>query len=147
MEIELKHLAPYLPYELTGVFTFQGKKQPGIWRLCNLSSSGSIQVIRSTKTRVRSECSRPIYEFKPLLYPMSFLFKEIEVDGRKIIPINALKQLYGWDYLFSQLYGKKETFNIYALKYASLQKLFEWNFDVFNLIPEGLALNKLDYIK
>jgi len=82
-------------------------------------------------------------DFKPLLLPLSELTETVTINGKSFIPINALKGLYGWDYLWDDVHIGKQPFNVFALRYASVIKLIEWHFDVFNLIPTGLALNKL----
>jgi hypothetical protein len=110
------------------------------------------------------------YDLKPILRPLSDLTKEIEVDGNKFIPIIELACLNGAfgndkdrlyveekyfrseneivyfvnyhtggdedDYILSISYG-----SIWCTGYQIVQKLFEWHFDVFGLIDQGLAID------
>ena len=70
MKLELKHLAPYLPYELKYFF------------------KGSVQEIRTLES---GDLGKIMLEWfneskKPILRPLSDLTEEIEVNGNKFIP-------------------------------------------------------------
>lgn len=131
-KLELKHLAPYLPYEL---------------KMCCPNSNIKIQVLKpfdiggymldflNTSTR------------KPILRPLSDLTKEIEHNGEIFIPIDYLKNNYSGFYFDSnpELLIKSNNTNLYISLQWSVEfynKLLEWHFDVFSLIEKGLAIDK-----
>ena len=159
-QLELKHLAPYLPYGLK-MYAASGKpkRRSEIEVLTTLNYHTLVSVLRR----------------KPILHPLSDLTKEIEVNGEKFVPIVFIGEMlgyklskfevdgqteYGWDqksYDDSQGYsfGWWQDGGCFAVWYDcingdpidtvldinTMQKLFEWHFDVFNLIPEGLAID------
>lgn len=123
MKLELKHLAPYLPYQLKLLVERQGKfnneaniTQVEDWKMQDLDAPFS--------KRYR------VVSCKPLLIPLSELKNTIE-----FMP----SSLEDW------ADGKLKCV-ITDLPYCILVILFERHFDVFDLIPAGLALNKLDHI-
>jgi len=164
--MELKHIAPYLPYKTIGI-----SKQGTFFYLstgCNMRGNGIED--RDIGTWVSNG-------IKPILHPLSDLTKEIEVNGEKFVPIVKIWESidefksrklefdldnggYGWcegedneGYEFS--YDEKlMAFGVYADYkesgdnmlyslggYKDVQKLIEWKFDVFNLIEKGEAIN------
>lgn len=129
MKLELKHLAPYLPY---GLKLFGGIRQ------------------------VEYEMNFSILEYMinndtlliPILRPISDLTKEIEVNGERFIPANIFWIEYGggcqgvsknkWksEFIDNILYSPITT-----LPFGVIQKLFEWHFDCFDLLSNNLAIN------
>ena len=65
---------------------------------------------------------------KPILRPLSDLTKEIDVNGEKhqmwlLVPHgNSINDVFSW-------------------QYKNIKTLFEWHFDVFGLIENGLAID------
>jgi hypothetical protein len=125
MKLELDHLVPYLPYKLNGIWS----QKKGIWYLANLSTAGSAQFIKTTKTTVTSICQQPIEEFKPLLLPISELYNHPADEEIN----NVCNGFIGVKY-----------FHVNDCPYNSFQVLVKHHFDVFKLIDAGLALNKLE---
>jgi hypothetical protein len=127
MGLTVEHLAPYLPYELTGVWIPPGKKTGKVWRMANLSSGNSIFMIRSTKTTVRAD-ARPLNEFKPLLIPLSAL--TVADCGS-----------YG--------YNDIESFVGYIksghMDHRIWLDMVKAHYDVFGLIEQGLAIDKTTF--
>lgn len=135
-KLELKHLAPYLPYGLQVRWDHYRESEPTFVMTCkNLS-----------------DIEHDRYELCPLLRPLSDLTKEIEHNGEKIIAFNYILE---WCAEYKKRYpGRKildngangwaitESIKPTSLSYTSIQPLFEWHFDVFNLIESGLALDK-----
>lgn len=129
--LELKHLAPYLPYSLEFNCDFNG-----------------IQLM--TGLFVTEEDREPLVEFKgycacindtthkPILRPLSDLTKEIEIDGEKITPYDKLNYKptikHVSDYPFS--YN-----DLQFISHYSFQLLIEWHFDIFGLIEKGFAID------
>ncbi len=123
MKLELKHLAPYLPYGLnlkinTPFGTTDRKFEIDCGHDFNLHLS---------------ECN-----IKPILRPLSDLTKEIEVNGEKFVPYEMLNYKptikHVADYPFSFI-------DLQYISYYSFDCLLEWHFDVFGLIENGLAID------
>lgn len=137
MKVELKHLAPYLPYGLTGI----SKEQYfGIETVVGYSTYGKEKSIELT-TNIDAII---IEEFKPILRPLSDLTKEIEHNGEKFVPIDWFENKYYTLDLHKQCKRLLEEDGenwIYQSDYMLVEHLFEWHFDVFGLIPEGLAID------
>ena len=76
---------------------------------------------------------------KPLLRSLDSLTKPITVkgynDGKEFVPVNKLKHIYGWEYIWSYCSNKQEEFNVNAISFASIKLLLQWHFNIFNL-PE-----------
>lgn len=151
MKLELKHLAPYLPYGLE----LQILQHPfGI-------------VPRKLELDCGHDFNYHLQEgnVKPILRPIEDLIKEIEIDGLKFIPIMVLfggenykEYNFTIDILEKPFFGKKIEISVkdlgspcvtFGLKnplnnilnYQNWELLFKWHFDVFELIEKGLAIN------
>lgn len=168
MKLELKHLAPYLPYRL---------RMAG----CESVMDGII-----LERFVRGE-----WDIIPILRPLSDLTKEIEINGDRFVPMRYLSEEYIMKLtdanglvlsapkypIFkceNQVYEDKihcfcewvepedeiirfeydNRFNRFAKRSNTrnrpvgvghqlemFQKLFQWHFDVFGLIENNLAIN------
>ena len=184
MKLELKHIAPYLPYGLKMKFTSTNEvdklSNEDIVILKQIDEGGIC--VNGYKTNNKS--------YKPILRPLSDLTKEIEVNGEKFVPIVELAKIHGIDFEIKtikteygtivcyseislhptdntpfsreffeldlsdccfdfgfEIFGENE-FDICETSYFPIrnqlelfQKLFEWNFDVFGLIEQGLAID------
>lgn len=144
--MKIKHLAPYLPYDLKVVFEAD-EHEHTLVGLVNWSNE--IMVLSPFNDYGRSN----IKNCKPILRPLSDLTKEIEHKGVKIIPIDYFE--IGDDYNYIVDYGQGNVKLIGLLKdmaehnfiqisymnYGVIIKLFEWHFDVFGLIENGLAID------
>lgn len=122
--LELKHLAPYLPYELKV--------------LCE--NQVYIMTIGNLKNHLEE-----IVNIKPILRPLSDLTKQMEIDGLKTIPTFELERIYPE---FGFAVREIATTDVDILKieitsipYKIMEQLFEWHFDVFGLIDAGLAID------
>ena len=74
MKIELKHIAPYLPSQLTyWNANLKHEKEIGLSNVYLLFSNAHLKII---------------------LRPLSDLLKEVEIDGKKFVPIDKLKATY-----------------------------------------------------
>ena len=137
--LEVKHIVPFAPYGLKGenkstkekyylhgidvvqkmVYVYDGGVIPG-WLIINL--------------------------FRPYLYPLSWLTKEIEHNGGKFVPMEKIDAWFLKVFKIIKKSGiqntKAGTQGLFAQPYEVIEKLFEWHFDVFGLIPEGLAIDK-----
>jgi len=180
MKLELKHLSPYLPYEIR----------------CKMNGNGNIETLNGLSVSWAYfsflNDNYEFYEFKPILRPLSDLTKEIEYNGEKFVPIVELLKIiqtdqkwnltakynildiksdigglggeyysirYSWeaandvrvvaDLIYDTLFNrftlrqKEPIEKCQWLRYDVLEeKLLEWNFDKFKLIPAGLAISK-----
>lgn len=155
MKLGLKHLAAYLPYNLQLLFEKSGR----ITAMIGCYQSDNLHIIDYNDG---SDYNLTIWNFKPILHPLSDLTKEIEVNGEIFIPIDKIKaellgvdwlvfgeSKYGWTGFIDQsnnsqanhipIYMKNEIMD--ECSYLFYQKLCEWHFDLFGLIDAGLAVN------
>ena len=124
MKLEFKHLAPYLPHNIE--FLDNGKPETIIgWKDdriyiddCHKSGYCRIDEINTL-----------------LLRPLSDLTEEIEVNGEVFVPYDTPVFVR---HRMNSLHPK--NINIVGMSYWCVEKLFEWHFDVFRLIDEGLAV-------
>ena len=136
MKLELKHLTSYLPYELKGFCTddLQGVEiMNGLQKI----SDSCIEVISD------KEPMDLIY-FKPILFPLSSLTKEITINGETFVPIYKIYEFEQWDTdELEEIINDGTIEGIYSdldlITYSQTERLFEWKIDVFGLIEAGLA--------
>lgn len=125
MKLELKHLAPYLPYGL---------------KVTNGNEVVEIVVENLRMALLNSD------EFKLILHPLSSLTKEIEHDGERFVPIETkpLSLYYrNGSFYVGDDYGAHEVSAKHGdLPYCIFEKLIEWHFDVFGLIDAGIAIER-----
>ena len=127
MKLELKYLSPYLPYDVRiARFTANDKFKRVEYSL----RAGNLQEV------VRCD------NLKPILRPLSDLNKEIEVNGQKFIPINWVENQYPNLDLHNQCkFILDDESWINQCEYLLIQHLFEWHYDIFNLIENNLAID------
>lgn len=139
MKLELKHLAPYLPYKL------KVKTKIGNLILCQLNNStkwnawfyfcrnskNKNQLYNFNNLKNADGIGRGflLKEITPILRPISDIEKEIEVNGKKIVPLDYFSGFFDFEY------------GIESIDYKRAQKLLEWHFDIFGLIEKGLAID------
>ena len=136
MKLEIKHLTSYLPYELKGFCTddLQGVEiMNGLQKI----SDSCIEVISD------KEPMDLIY-FKPILFPLSSLTKEITINGETFVPIYKIYEFEQWDTdELEEIINDGTIEGIYSdldlITYSQTERLFEWKMDVFGLIEAGLA--------
>jgi hypothetical protein len=132
MKIELKHIAPYLPYKVKAITA-----QKDIVEVEGLYTFGDIySTIGDT----------PFYTILLILRPLSDLTKEIEIEGKKFVPIELIKDIMyeveqRYDFPISMYINGSWVYSCEELPYDLVQKLFEWHFNVFGLIEKGLAVD------
>jgi hypothetical protein len=140
MKLELKHLSPYLPYNLKGIYHES---------IITLSLNGF-----SSPTEIGYDISLFLKcEIKPILRPLSDLNKEITHDGKTFVPMKWMEANINKNISFYQPINTEisleieiitedysQTINLYDGCICA-QKLHEWHFDVFGLIDNGLAIN------
>jgi hypothetical protein len=125
-KLTLEHLAGYLPYQLKMMFEKSGR----IITLDGIKLTDSSNLIYAEGER---HFEATIWNFKPLLRPLSDLTKEIEHNGEKFFPIKKI-QIYGDEnYLIEQI-------KIGLVEQIVYQMLLKWHFDVHRLIDKNLAI-------
>lgn len=135
--LQLKHLASYLPFKLK-------MKSPHGFRPNAKESTGEPGIVYLTGdlyADIENKTFNSKY-FKPILFPLSALTKEITVNGETFMPYDKIKEIYPntpqfTDYIkgWMQYYGVMDS----KCEYVCILKLFEWKIDVFGLIDAGLA--------
>ena len=148
--LELKHIAPYLPYGLK--VTFEG--DDFIHEIVGLSiASKGVELISQFGDYGRAD----IKDCIPILRPLSDLDKNITHKGKTFNPIkelikmpitkesNALMAFYSLNTIGVGKYledvANYGDINPKYLSYPLATKLIEWHFDINGLIEIGLAVN------
>lgn len=131
MKLQLKEVAPYLPYKLKvkSINIFKGNP---IFEMGTETKGGGSD-IAGIKWILEDN-------FKLILRPLSDVYKEIELNGKKFVPQEILDetQMPHWTY------GNIKYLDSEMLKDAPfwfVQKLIEWHFDICELIPQGKAID------
>ena len=127
----LECIVGYLPYNVKGVFLFNGKKEG---QIVNKSKTLDLRTVA-----FYMENSDHIY-FKPILRPLSDLTKPCLEGGK--VPIVELEEMFG------QTLKTDESMHliqpITCEPYILIRKLFEWHFDIHGLIPRyAIDINTL----
>lgn len=136
MELEVKHLAPYLPYGLKLQYVVRGVVQStGIMR----SISHNDFETHPTMVNINYQGEEHIWMFRPILRPLSDLTKEIE---EKFVPIEKCGYCSLEDCTNESEIEEITSSHILGfMPFNYFDKLLEWHFDVFGLIPNGLAID------
>lgn len=161
MKLELKHIAPYLPYGLK--VTFESDEYKHFLAGLNIYDRGCMLV-----SPFNDSGDAKISDCKPLLLPLSAIAEQLP-DGS--VPIVELAKIaypkdskfeltngyvdLGLDYSFHFLNdavsfdcrrsynGKRWDYNCYVPHQLQLfEYLYQHHFDVYGLIDAGLAIDK-----
>jgi len=136
MKLELKHLAPYLPYGLKYQLKGNFPIKEGVENIIEDIREVSPFDFTIKKVLEWETC-------KPILRPLSDLTKEIEVNGKHFTPC------YHWDHSNTEqdtycdriVNVASDPSSVEYLDYFIVEKLVEWHFDIFGLIDAGLAVD------
>lgn len=156
-KLELKHLAPYLPYGLKSYVEYDGRKLIKDINLNNVMCIVDGEVLS-----------------KPILRPLSDLTKKIEVNGERFVPIISLSRYVdnGHNHVDSAYHKSSNYITVLTQKCDDVEnvkfrftyegisaiersgesvsfvtydkikaKLYEWHFDIYGLIEKGLAID------
>lgn len=143
-KLELKHIAPYLPYNLKWIVTCDNLEEDfsecdfpsgtldkgTIWELFLLTTKdiefwggecSDMAFIDSNHNQI-SYCGG----MKPILRPLSDLAREIEINGEKFVPIIELSKINGFNYKFGEITNENDTIVLYSEvdKHPSTQSPF-----------------------
>ena len=152
MKLELKHIAPYLPYGVNCRYKYLSNDKYTKAKLTGLTFTE----IETTYKRKIKGCAGDLIgfegnnnihdlKFKLELRPLSDLTKEIEVNGEKFVPTEKYSDVFGIndDYLIEAMNGECGI-DIEDCKNLP-QYVFDWlaslHFDVSGLIEQGLAID------
>ena len=149
MRLEFKHLTAYLPYGL-------GMSRNGfIGKLIQIKNPKETDLLEIFEFQVSCsnwwENTEDVNHYKPILRPLSDLTKEVEHNGERFVPmqwmgknINKSISFYQWGIQNLEIDIETDNYsqviNLYS-GYDAVQKLFEWHFDVFGLIEQGIAID------
>ena len=157
-KLELKHLAPYLPYGLKmcerikrinektleeyemsygqgEIFSYIGSTTPYI--IWDNGRNGTQKTFLSSFTSDKA--------YKLLLRPLSDLTKEIEHNERTFVPyeskilVDFMTITEEMDCLYESSHDISKD---YQMPYYIIEQLIAWHFDVFGLLYAGLAIKK-----
>ena len=147
-KLEIKHLVGYLPYQLK----IKGNTHGEVRILSGLVNETIYIVGGQNKV---AWCD--IFDIKPILHPISDLTKEIEINEVKFTPVleltanpefNAHESIIYTAFITEYADGVALNFKTKESEYLdvmyihdAIQKLFEWHFDVYQLIEYNLAID------
>jgi uncharacterized protein YprB with RNaseH-like and TPR domain len=145
----MEHLAPYLsdylPFKLKGNYNiYTNKNKTDLFYFQTETLTGLN--FKDKKIFLTSGCVTEKEDFVPYLRPLSYLTKEIEVNGERFYPLEKLTEIFGgrpisfdgncfYTKIQKSVVRKKE--DLVPLHFSQLDafnKLFEWHFDVYGLI-------------
>jgi hypothetical protein len=133
MELEPKHLAPYFAHELKCMVEYEVNDN----QIVNLLAMSNGMISVSKKSFPYSE-NLQLCDIKPILRPLS--------DLKRSTCLNEFYIMFGGGYTSFTNYRKDNLDNILyssyeTLPYEIVNLLFRLHYDVFGLIPKGLAIN------
>lgn len=135
-KLELKHIAPYLPYKLKAI--------KGVTRIELTSIDLELPLIFHTSyLGSRLKVMSNIADIKPILHPLSDLTQEIEHNGERFVPAKKYGlTMYEGQWCDEYYAEYSESPRAYVPIDGFNFWLFEYHFDVFGLIDKGLAIRK-----
>jgi len=133
--VEIKHIVPYLPYELKVIH----EEAPTPLTVYGIS------IYDNKMVNIAGNSTLSIERCKPLLLPISELGRQAPktVVGRRLVDEINKNCMYSLD-RYGDFYDLPEAMSVDDV-WETYEGLFKYHFDVFGLIDQGLALNKLDY--
>ena len=150
MKLELKHLAPYIEHNLTGILhlddEIENVQLTGILSFSN-EKDKQIQCLTKGGLGIYKFNNENEY-FKPILRPLSDLEEYIYLEDVSDFDVRLVDEfeniIDGWCEAYDEWWNL--NFPHYLLMMDScpwevMQKLLELNFDVFGLIDKGLAID------
>ena len=170
-KLELKHIAPYLPYGIPAILSPKGIfNQDDEYPNPRTKELGIVKNISIWEPEITGQLHisdtysfdfDEIDEICICLRPLSDLKNIIEVNGEKFVPIERLFEIKypelvsrGREYYtefvpnwvlcsgnWTATSLKISLSDIYSNYYWLVQKLIEWHFDIFGLIEKGLAID------
>jgi hypothetical protein len=120
-KLEIKHLAPYLPYGLKSIYN---------GRIVEIEAVGNEYILtdESFQENIKFE------HIKPILYPLSYIknFEDIMDEFSE----------YSWEVFENHFFVLGRTLNCFdSITYTIAELCFKHNLDLFGLIEKGLAID------
>ena len=151
MKLEIKYLASYLPYDLKGINYLKDISTLGIkdevFTYTNFYENKNIKE-KFTYLSINSFLNE---KYKPILFPLSSLTKEITINGETFIPIEVIMKSIGINGEMTiddePCFGWDESYGDDAQGYAvcfSTEKLF-FGVCYWEDIYEGIFTDKMLY--
>ena len=133
MELEIKHLAPYLPYGLNVVHIFRSKKEYHKLVKCDHSNVDIIGVgsFLQDRNTYQPMINVGLNKIKPILRPLSDLMKTGNNDMSDLP--------YDFTDVQESMLMKNELHE--QVCWRAVNILFRYHYDVFGLIEKGLAID------
>ena len=162
MKLELKHIAPYLPYDLQMVYIVRGE-------IIGAGNLNRVSINRDENHPIRYDINYndAVHEwmFKPILKPISSMTKEeayefgillmgeadmkdkeIGIGEMRLMgatyPTIVYKDKEDEEYSITIQFSSVGISGIDLVPYEAYEWLFDHHFDVFNLIENNLAIAK-----
>jgi len=139
---EIKHLAPYLPYRLC-CYLKNEQEIVIMQRLCDEVKGLTYLTFAGSKY---DRGFAWIKSVQPILFSLSQLNEEITVNNKSFVPFAELYsqafEIAGDQYAEFIGHAVNEEVDVKECPYWFVERLFEWHFDVFGLIGNGLAIQK-----
>lgn len=132
-KLELKHIAPYLPYNLRWFRKTKIKDDLGTENESDIVEDVVLSIVHFY---IENDSNK--FDVKPILRPMTDLLVHIQHEGKKLVPFNVLRP-GGWDLDAFVLDVESRDCRV-----SEWEQLIEWHFDVFGLIDKGLAVSVND---
>ncbi len=136
MELEVKHLAPYLPYGLKLQYVEREKViSTGIMQSISQNNSET----HPTRVSINYQGEEHIWMYKPMLKPLSLFEYDHIVQIKEHLGLGKWCDHY--DQYFDAWFDDAENVQKLVLQcpYEIMQFFLECHFDVFGLINAGLA--------
>lgn len=132
MELQLKHILPYFEHDLRGVI-----KQ----KIVTVSSLHKNSLETKPSVHRFTYCS--FHHFTPILRPLSDLTKKIEVNGEKFVPSERhYLEVDKNGFCYERYYADQcESPFVDIPVQVYNEWLYEYHFDVFDLISKGIAID------
>ena len=133
-KIPIYQLSSYLPYEVKAIFNENENKY------CRKKIIGTVGCVYASNSSIvcHDVPNATPTKFKLILRPLSDLTKSIIVDGKEFIPIIEIAiyspSQHGVAYLIEQI-------KLGLVEIIVFNMLLKWNFDVFGLIEQDLAVD------
>jgi hypothetical protein len=143
MKLELKHLAPYLPYGLKCKSTtiLFGEEDNGVYEMGLISMRGVLKGTGKPILRPLSDLTKEEYHLKIKSWFINHAENDVKIttyDNGNYIGLTATYKMMGD--VFTDIIINSGGIN--DTDYWLVQNLLKNHFDVFGLIEKGLAINK-----
>lgn len=137
MDLQIKHLAPYLQYELDVIIDGQSNPEKLTGLYYSVSDLPKIFALTPYKDYIS------LKDIKPVLRPLKDLTEIIKGKGVSYTSYLWYEVISTDNDSFNkdEFYENCELGMVEFLPIMVYEHLIKWNFDIFKLIPKGLAID------